>query len=372
MKIVYLYDSLAIWGGIERVLIDKMNYFADIDGYDVYIITASQDNHELPYSLNPKIHHIDTDIRVHLRYKYKGIKRLIVAYKQDKLYSKRLSQLLDDIKPNILVSTTNQDLKALVKIKKDIPLVVESHSNFIHQDSFHNKIKKIFNNWWARKADAIVTLTEGDAKNWRRIANNVHVNSDIVHINKTGQYSNCTAKRALFVGRFERQKGINYLFDIWKRVHALHPDWHLDMFGDGNLWDYYKKLSEKLDININVNKPPSDIFKEYINSSMLLLTSIYEPFGLVIPEAMSCGIPVVAFDCPYGPADIIKDGEDGFLINSMDVNLYVKRVSELVSNYSVRKDMGNKALISAQKYTPEQIMPKWIDFFNNLVVGKRP
>ena len=366
MKIVYLYDSLAIWGGIERVLIDKMNYFADIYGYDVYIITASQGNHELPYSLNPQIHHIDTDIRIHLRYKYKGIKRLIVAYKQDKLYSKRLSQLLDDIKPNILVSTTNQDLKALVKIKKDIPLVVESHSNFIHQDSFHNKIKKIFNNWWARKADAIVTLTEGDANNWRMIANNVHVIPNIVHINKTGKYSNCTAKRALFVGRFERQKGLNYLFDIWKRVHALHRDWHLDMFGDGDLGDYYKKISEELDININVNKPTSDIFKEYINSSMLLLTSIYEPFGLVIPEAMSCGIPVVAFDCPYGPASIIKDNMNGKIIDLYDITKFVEVVDELINNQSKLVTIGKQAVSDIKQFDEANVMPNWIRLFVNL------
>lgn len=371
MKIVYLYDSLAIWGGIERVLIDKMNYFADIDGYEIYIITASQGNHELPYSLNPKIHHIDTDIRVHMRYKYQLPKRMYVGYKQDNLYKKRLSHLLDNINPDILVSTTNQDLKALVKIKKDIPLVVESHCNFIHQDSFHIIIKNLLNNWWARKADAIVTLTEGDAKNWRRIANNVHVIPNIVHINKTGQYSNCTAKRALFVGRFERQKGLNYLFDIWKRVHAQHPDWHLDMFGDGDLWDYYKKLSEKLDININVNKPTSDIFKEYINSSILLVTSIYEPFGLVIPEAMSCGIPVVAFDCPYGPASIIKDDTNGKIIDLYDITKFVEVVDELINNQSKLVTMGKQAVSDIKQFDEEFVMKIWINLFTKILNTKQ-
>ena len=100
---------------------------------------------------------------------------------------------------------------------------------------------------------------------------------------------------------------------------------------------------------------------------MLLLTSIYEPFGLVMPEAMSCGLPVVAFDCPYGPADIITDGVDGFLIRNRDVRAFADRVCQLIEDEALRRQMGQKAIVSAQRYAPERIMPLWKELFESLL-----
>ena len=103
-----------------------------------------------------------------------------------------------------------------------------------------------------------------------------------------------------------------------------------------------------------------------IRSSMLLLTSVYEPFGLVMPEAMSCGLPVVAFDCPYGPADIITDGVDGFLVKNRDINEFADRVCQLIENKELRMRMGQATIKSAQRYRADLIMPKWKDLFEQL------
>ena len=100
---------------------------------------------------------------------------------------------------------------------------------------------------------------------------------------------------------------------------------------------------------------------------MLLMTSLYEPFGLVLVEAMSCGLPVIAFDCPYGPADIIHDGEDGYLVENRNIEAYFNRVCQLMENDRVRQDMGWAAVRSSQRYKAENIMPQWNQLFLELV-----
>ena len=106
---------------------------------------------------------------------------------------------------------------------------------------------------------------------------------------------------------------------------------------------------------------------KHVKSSILLMTSLYEPFGLVLPEAMSCGLPVVAFDCPYGPADIITDGVDGFLIEGRDINAYADKVCLLIENVELRKKMGQAAILSAKRYDKTYIMPQWESLFKELV-----
>ena len=108
----------------------------------------------------------------------------------------------------------------------------------------------------------------------------------------------------------------------------------------------------------------SDVFDRYLNSSMLLMSSLYEPFGLVLAEAMSCGLPVVAFDCPYGPADIIKNGIDGFLVENRNIGVFANRVCLLIEDEQLRKKMGKTGVQSAQRYKAENIMPLWNCFFS--------
>lgn len=365
MKIIYLYDSLAIWGGIERVLIDKMNYLVSIDGFEVYVATANQGNHPIPYQMDKRIHHIDFNIGIHNKYRYAGIKRLQEGRRLNKLYRSSLKALLSDVKPDILICTASQDVCSLLKIKGSIPLLVESHANFIHPDKIWRKLKMLINNFWIGKANSVITLTEGDARSWRKVSKDVHVIPNIVHLNDTGRLSDCSSKRAIFVGRFAHQKGIGSLYDMWSEIHKRHPDWQLDLYGDGEEWDYYYEKARLDNININVYKPVSDIFRKYQDASMLLMTSLYEPFGLVMPEAMSCGLPVVAFDCPYGPGEMIKDNKNGYLIKMGDKEGFIDSVCSLITNTELRQQMGNVARQSVDRYSANNILPLWLELFKS-------
>lgn len=363
MKIVYLYSSLAIMGGVERVLVDKMNYLVN-HGYEVYMITADQGQHSVSYRVDERIQLYDLQIRFHSQYQYNGWQRLIEGRRLSRLYLQRLREKLEIIKPNVIVCTTSQNVRGLLRIKGSIPLIVESHVNFIHPDSWHHHIRTLYNNYWIGKAEAVVTLTQGDARNWRRVSRNVHVIPNIVHLNDTGRYSDCTSKRAIFVGRLVEQKGIPDLIKVWKIVNQRYPDWRLDVYGNG-------QMDSIPEIKIYVHPPTEDIMEEYVNSSMLLMTSIYEPFGLVLPEAMSCGLPVISFDCPYGPADIIEHGKDGFLVASRNEQSFADYVCQLIGSQELRLEMGLQGIVTAHHYQANQIMPQWQSLFSDLT-SKEP
>lgn len=359
MKIVYLYSSIAIMGGVERVLVDKMNYLVS-HGYEVYMVTSDQGLHPVPYILDERVHFLDLQILSYTQYKYCGWKRLKESRRLNQLYHQRLKEKLETICPDVIVCTTSQDVHGLLRIKERIPLIVESHVNFLHPDSWFHRGRTLYNNYWIGKAEAVVTLTQGDAKNWRRVSRNVYVIPNIVHLNDTRRYSDCINKRAIFVGRLVKQKGIPDLIKIWRIVNSRCPDWQLDIYGNGH-------MDSMPEIQLFVHPPTSNIMEEYINSSMLLMTSVYEPFGLVLPEAMSCGLPVVAFNCPFGPAEIIVDDKDGYVIRNRDIEFFANQVCKLIKNQILRHQMGMAAVQSVQRYTKEYIMPMWEELFERII-----
>ena len=370
MRILYITDALAVWGGIERVLRDKMNYLVEHYGFDVHVVTTDQGPHPIPYPLNERVKVHDLDIRFHHQYRYSGLKRILTYLKLQRLFKQRLKALIDEVKPDVMVCIRIESVNSIISVKGDIPLLCESHS--MYYAFFYEKASLWYRLrfWWARKnlrkADCIVALTEGDANDWRRSHPNVKVIPNVVHLNDTGRYGSLQAKKVIFVGRFSSQKDFGSMIDIWKLVHLRHPDWELHAYGEGEQKKRFQKEIEETDVNITLHNPTPDIFEKYLESSILVMTSRYEPFGLVLPEAMSCGLPVVAFNCPYGPADIINDGVDGFLIEKRDKEKFAERICQLIENAELRHRIGSAAVKSVQRYLADEIMPKWSSLFTEL------
>ena len=368
MRILYVNDAIAIWGGLERILVEKMNYLAETYNYDIHLITYNQGSHSIPYPISKKVRFQNLGIFSHREYRYKGLKRLFVRYKLNRLYRKKLKSCISQIKPDVIICVRLFQLGSILRVKGNIPVVVESHSSCKSYKYEGNSLIEILKGkYYVRqvsKAQHIVALTNGDAKDWKNINPNVSVIPNIVHLNEEGIYSDCTSKSVIFVGRFSKQKDIGTLINIWNIVNKKHPDWELHIYGGyGDQYDHLHTPLGTESLNIFVHEPTEDIFKKYINSSILLLTSLYEPFGLVIPEAMSCGLPVVSFDCPYGPASIITDSVDGFLIPDRNVNEFADKVCLLMSNEQLRKKMGNAGIKTSQRYKASLIMPMWDNLF---------
>ena len=368
MKIVYVTDAFAVWGGMERVLADKMNYLIEHYEYEISLLTVNQGDHIVPYDLNPNVLHIDLGIRMHQQYNYHGIRRIRRIYELSRLQKMRIKECICNIKPDIIICVKFDFVGVLLDVKGDVPLIIESHtlckSEYIDGSGWLRK----FHVWlWKLKickANAVVTLTESDAREWENINSHVHVIPNVAHINESGHYSNLQEKSVIYVGRFSYQKDIESLLRIWQLVHQRHSDWQLNIYGDGEMKEHYISIIKRLNANINVYDPTPTIMECYFQNSILLLTSLYEPFGLVLPEAMSCGLPVVAFDCPYGPSSIIVDKENGFLIKNRNIDDFVDTICILIENYQLRKRIGMSAIISAKHFSANNIMPLWQKLFN--------
>lgn len=370
MKILYVFRSLAQWGGIERILVDKMNYLAAQYDYDVYMLTADQGVHNVPYLLEDCVHFADLGIRFHQQYRYRGLKRLIVVWRLSRLFKQRLSARLQEIKPNIIVCTTANyiDINILAELKGSIPLIVESHSIYrktLGQKGLRHRYADYMYRKGLSKAQLIIALTEEDAIEWRREFVPVSVIPNMVHLNK-GDFSSLDQKRVIWVGRFDYQKRPMDMIEVWKKVYPKFCGWRLDIYGEGEQRVELERVASTIDMNIHIHHPISNIFNCYRNSSILVSTSLFEPFGLVIPEAMSCGLPVVAYNVPYGPAGIISDGVNGFLVKNRNVDEFANRVCRLIEDKELRSRMGQAAIQSAQRYRADLIMSKWKELFEVL------
>jgi glycosyltransferase involved in cell wall biosynthesis len=370
MRILYVNDAWAIWGGLERVLIEKMNYLADDEGLDVFTITYNQGDHPFPYPLSSKVIHRDLDVGLHRQYSYHGPLRFYFKYKLQTLLKKRLQSAIESIKPDVIVCPRIDLIDYILKAKGNIPLIYESHSSckWIYEyEGLLRNIKRYYYESMVKKVQMVVALTEGDAAEWRKLTPNVSVIPNVVHLNNSNSYSDCTAKSVIFVGRFSKQKDVGSLLRIWDIVHQRHSDWTLHIYGGhADIEETILTEIKMRNANITIHEPTSDIIEKYKESSVLLLTSRYEPFGLVLPEAMSCGVPIVSFDCPYGPEDIITDGVDGFLIRHRSIEDFANKLSQLMDHQELRQEMGKAGIESSRRYEVSKIMPLWKKLFEQL------
>lgn len=374
MKILYVTDSFAICGGIERVLTDKMNYLAANYGYDVSLLTIYQGNHPFPFVLDERIRYVDIDVRNHQQYEYHGLLKYYKKIQLRRLIKRRLRIAITEIQPDIIVCVKIDLIGLMLSVKGGVPLVAESHTickaDIYEKNSFLHKTYLQFVKRKIRNVDALVALTDSDAYEWRSFSSHVFVIPNILHAADSTTIGSCQSKSIMFVGRFSKQKNMVALLNIWENVFQRNPDWELHVYGEkGDIEEsVYDRLIAARGMGVVLHNPVKEhMLEEYKHHSVLVLTSVYEPFGLVITEAMSCGLPVVSFDSPYGPASIVTDGKDGFLVHNGDEKVFVERLCQLIEDEQLRLSMGGNAVISSQRYFANNIMPLWKQLFDNVV-----
>lgn len=361
MRLLYITDALAVYGGIERVLVDKINWFVEHTDNKVYLLTVDQGLKDVVFPLHPKIEYDDFDIRFYRQYMTPKWRRPFLYYKLHLLFRQRLENKLREICPDIIICTRIEYIRDIIKVKTYIPLVFESHSSclstFFDHDSLLRRVRIRYQKTALKSVDMVVTLTQGDALEWKKITNKVVVIPNVVHLNQTGKYTNYSSRSIIYVGRDNEQKDLDSLMRIWELVYHKHPECLLHIYGKTN----------RIADGIVVHEPTCQLDDAYMNTSVLLLTSLYEPFGLVLPEAMSYAIPVVAFDCPYGPSEIITDGYDGFIIKNRNMVEFAHRICQLIEDKNLCVEMGKRGIQSSQRYRADIIMPQWIKLFDMIV-----
>lgn len=375
MKLMYCIRGLFNSGGMERIITQKMNYLNKKYNYDIYIITTDQHNKEKFFYLNEKIKHIDLKINYLDDLKKNFFKRIPIFLYKQKNHEKKLKNIINEIKPDILISLGDEERNFIYKLKnKNLKIIKEIHfnKNYMLQNKDKNFLYTLKNYYMdfkmkqsVNKYDEFIVLTKEDKELWRNKKIKVIPNF-INDIPKKS--SNCENKKIISVGRLEYQKGYDILIDVWNIISKKYPDWILEVYGEGaereKLQNKINKLGlEKLFLLKGVVKNIQD---KYLESSIYVMSSRFEGMPMVLLEAMSFGLPVISFTCPCGPKDIIKENKDGFLVPFGNIELMAEKIEELILDEEKRKLFGKNARKNVQRFSQDKIMNQWKKLFEKI------
>lgn len=376
-KIVYCTPALYMAGGVERVLTLKANYFVEHFGYDITIILTEGKDKPLFYPLSKKIKVINLNIGFEELWSCSLVRKIFVYLKKQRRYKKLLTVELMRLQPDVTVSLLRREINFINDIKDGSRKVGEMH---INRDNYRNYntedasiFQRIFAKVWSdglvsklKQLNKLVVLTESDKESWIEL-DNVEVIPDPLSLDPRAK-SLLTANRVVAVARYSHEKGIDLLLQAWAKVENIVDDWRLDVYGDGDR-SAYEQLLDSLQISRNrcqLHARTDDVEKEYLDSGLFVLSSRFEGFGMVITEAMVCGLPVVAFDCPWGPRNIISDGEDGLLVKNGNVEKLAEALIIMIQHPEMRGRMATKAVENVQRFKIDQIAELWKSLFDSL------
>ena len=375
MKIVYVIASLETSGGTERIVSEKANYLADVFGYDVTIICYDQhENSSNFYILSDNVEQRQLGLQMYSQYRYAYPKRLWKKYVLRSHLKRALSKVVKEINPDFLIGISHFRADIVCTIDCKTKKIIESHVPRSFIENTNNKyINDIYKRYYdmryfhviEKRADMIITLTERDRELWSE-AKRVETipNFSNLHIDQVCDHKK---KRVITVGRLSKEKGFDRLLVIWKLVVNKHPDWHLDIFGDG---DMKNKLEQNIKLgnitNVTLCGTTNQISKELSKSSICVSTSYYEGFSLVLLEAITHGVPCVAFDCPYGPRTIIEDGKCGYLVENGHIPQFVEKLCTLMENEQLRLEFSKASIERSKFFNIDAIMLQWKKLFEEL------
>jgi glycosyltransferase involved in cell wall biosynthesis len=226
------------------------------------------------------------------------------------------------------------------------------------------------------RLDAFLTLVDRDIPKYRRILGDdlrIEAMPNAVPA-YDGPVSDGTGKIVVAAGQLKRNKGFDRLIDAWSMVAKVHPDWQLHIFGKGAKEEELNQQIRDLGLTANVELKgySTELMRRFAESSIFVLSSRAEGYAMVILEAMSCGLPVVSFDCPTGPSSMITDGKDGYLVRNGDVAGLAQRIVELIEQGPEgRQKLGSEALLRARSQTQEAISARWESLLEDLARGKQ-
>ena len=379
LKIVYCTPALYMAGGVERVLTLKANYMADVLGYDITIILTEGKDKPLFYPLSKKIKVINLDVDFEALWTCSFFKKIFVYLQKQRIFKKRLTEELIRLKADITVSLLRREINFINDIKDGSRKIGELHVNRANYRNFEagdtNFVKRLFARYWMhnlvshlKRLDRFVVLTEEDKVSWTELSN-VEVIPDPLAFD-IDQVSPLTNKRVIAVGRYVYQKGFDLLLHAWKLIEQQHPDWELAIYGMGDRTPY-EQIIEELQIDrtrCHLNGSTSDIKAEYLNSSLFVFSSRFEGFGMVLIEAMACGLPVISYDCPCGPKDIVRHNEDGLLVPSGSIGSLAKAMGKMMCDVNLRQQMAKAAVKNVQRYKLDSVCQHWHSLFESIVL----
>ena len=364
MRITLVISSL-YGGGAERVMSIMANYWAE-QGQNITLITLDNKDTD-SYSLNPKIR------RIPLGLKSKSL-TFWSAVRNNYIRLKGLRMEIRKSQPSVVISFSDRmNVLTLVAAKGlSIPVVVSEHID--PRELPPGGIWNVLRRWTYRWASAVVTLTnelKGVVTEFLP-SNKVHVipNPALPVGVAAGQNVdfNYPSPFLVAMGRLCPQKGFDMLIEAFSL--CTNKAWSLVILGEGVERELLISLTKRLGLESRVYFPGrvSDPYPVLYQAKLFVLSSRFEGFPMALLEAMSCGLPVVSFECPTGPSDIITDGFDGVLVQNGNVKGLANAINKLIDDEEMRNRMGKQAPKVVKKFSLGNIMEKWESLIDSVAV----
>ena len=373
MRIIYCLAGTFNSGGMERIVINKANWLAK-NGYEVTIVTTEQNGRSDFFHLDSRVKRVDLDILYSETNSYSFLKKASARRRLMKEHKKRLEHLLNEIRPDIVVSTFGNEVGFLHSIKDGSRKVAEIHFSRWYRMQLNRKgIWRQIDRYLTRKDyevvryyDKFVCLTFEDRENWSGLTNVEVIPNFIEQTNLSPALLD--TKSMIAVGRMSYQKGYDRMIEAWRHVADKFPDWKLNIFGGGELRGELETQIKRANLSdvVELHEPSSAIMSEYSKNSALVLSSHYEGLPMVLLEAMSVGLPLISFDCQCGPKDIIEPEKNGLLVRDGDVRGLANAIIKIIEDSNFRKRLGGNSLEKSRLYAKDEVMARWIRLFEEL------
>lgn len=376
MKLIYCTHSTYNPGGMERVLLNKVTYLSQLLGWEVAVVTTDQHQRPSFYPFPEKVRMTDLDIN-YSDDNDKGAWKKITGYlRKRKEHKRKLTALLLKEKPDIVVSLYPSESSFIPDIKDGSRKVLELHyCKFFRLQygrkgllGWIDKLRTRQDEQIVRRFDKFVVLTNEDRGYWGDLPNIEVIPNAAMHVSDA--YSDVMNKRVIAVGRLDYQKGFDRLIQAWELVQhtGKFTDWKLDIFGQGEWREMLQQMIDKAELQNTVclNRPTKQIGEEYVKSDMLVVSSNYEGFPMVMIEAMACGLPVVSFDYKCGPKDIIQSGINGLLVPNGDIQALADAMMKVMEDEAYRKMLSLNARKVVDTYSEQAVMAQWIRLFTSI------
>lgn len=375
MKILYQIHSTYNPGGMERVLLNKVRYFVEEKGWEVVVVTTDQHSRPSFYPFPEGVRMIDLGVNYSDDNGKPFHKKLFGYFRRRLEHRKCLEALLEQERPDIVDCFYPGESSFVPSLKDGSRKVMELHQSKLFHHQYNrsglmglaDKVRARMDERLVRRFDRFVVLTEEDAGMWGEIPG-IRVIPNAANF-IAEKYSDCTAKRVIAVGRLDYQKSFDRLILVWEKVHQQMPDWTLDIFGQGEWKEMLRRMIDErgLQGSIRLMGPTKTIGKEYSESSMIVMSSHYEGFPMVMIEAMACGLPAVSFDFKCGPRDIIKEGENGLVVKDGDIDGLAEAMIALMRDDELRKRMGENAKRVVETFSEAKVMDKWVRLYEETI-----
>ena len=357
-KICFIDFDMTVVGGVEQVTVSLAN--ALCDKYKVYILSFCGEG--LPkFPLDSRVHYTTFNLKQdRLRNMRKSVKPLLKKYLYDN---------------NIDVAFAQGNYPAFVaggvcgSVKTK--MIFCDHGALINQ--WNEREAVLIRLFCSIQYKKTVTLTEQNLNDYRKKFKTskrklVHITNWIADdLPKSSEYD-IKSKKIVSAGRFGKEKGFDMLIKAFAPVAKKHPDWQLDLFGDGEMMDTVKSLINEYGINGNVNLlgMRSDLKERYGDYAMYVLPSYREGVPLVLMEAKANRLPIVSFDIMTGPREIVRDGVDGILIPPYDLDKMADAMCSLIEDDNLRNNMSERSQENIEKFSKSAILKQWCELIESL------